>query len=120
MAVLKLLPEPASALSLGLAGHSRAGDRLLLIDGGDRGCGELLLLVLRQVRNEPAGSIIGILTSDPAAVIDIPAWCHLTGHRYHGRASPQPDAPFVVEIDHCPTPVDPDRPWHPLPRMENT
>lgn len=93
---------------------------MLLIDGGDLGCGELLMLVIRQVRGEPSGSVIGIVTTDPAADIDIPAWCHLTGHRYQGRASPQDDAAFVIELVHQPTPVDPDHPWHPLPQKENT
>lgn len=92
---------------------------MLLIDGGDLGCGELLLLVFRQVRAQPAGSIIGIVTTDPAAGIDIPAWCHLTGHHYRGRESPRPDAPFVVELVRQSTPVNPDRPWHPLPEREN-
>lgn len=92
---------------------------MLLIQGGDLGCGELLMLIARQVRAERAGSVIGILTTDPAAGIDISAWCHLTGHRYQGRASPRPDAPFLVELVHRATPVDPDRPWHPLPQKES-
>ncbi len=88
---------------------------MLLIEGGDLGCGELLMLVLRRIREQPIGSLVGIITTDPAADIDIPAWCHLTGHRYRGPASQEPDAPFVVELQHRSTPVDPDRPWHPLP-----
>lgn len=54
---------------------------MLLIDGGERGCGELLLLVLRQVRGEPAGSIIGILTSDPA--VELTGVQQFSGQRGH-------------------------------------
>ena len=50
---------------------------MLLIDGGDLACGELLLTIHRQVRDLTAGTVIGIVTSDPAAAIDIPAWLTL-------------------------------------------
>ncbi len=62
------------------------------IDGGDLGCGELLLLLARRIRLLPAGTLVALSTSDGAADIDLPAWCHLTGHTYHGRdpASPRP------------------------------
>jgi tRNA 2-thiouridine synthesizing protein A len=64
-----------------------AADDCHVIDGGDRACGELLMAILRQTRHMPGGTIIRILAEDPAAPIDIPAWCHLTGHRYQGQLS---------------------------------
>jgi tRNA 2-thiouridine synthesizing protein A len=95
------------------------GERpMMVIDGGDLACGELLLLVHRQIRDLPAGTTVGILTTDLAAEIDLPAWCHLTGHRYRGRSSPAGPIAFEL-VDHS-TPVHPDRPWHLLPSRENT
>lgn len=85
---------------------------MLLIDGGDLACGELLMAIHRRVRDLAGGTVVGIASSDPAAAIDIPAWCHLTGHRYHGPAATTDGAHFVVEIVQHPTPVDPERPWH--------
>ncbi len=84
---------------------------MLLIDGGDLGCGELLMAVHRQVRDLPAGTDISIATTDPAAAIDIPAWCHLTGHRYRGSAHADQAGPFIVTLVGQAHPVDPRRPW---------
>jgi tRNA 2-thiouridine synthesizing protein A len=36
----------------------------------------------RRIRDLPAGTIIHLIAWDPAASIDLPAWCHLTGHAY--------------------------------------
>ena len=54
----------------------------VIVDGGDKACGELLLVLARRLRPLPPGSVIRLVATDPAAVIDLPAWCHLTGHRY--------------------------------------
>lgn len=83
---------------------------MLLIEGGDVGCGELLLMIHRQVRDLAGGTFVAIATTDPAAPIDLPAWCHLTGHRYHGRAPSAEGEPFVVEVVRPASPVDPHRP----------
>lgn len=58
-----------------------------VVDGGDRACGELLLVLAARARQLPPGSRIRLLASDPAAPLDLPAWCHLTGHRYRGRGT---------------------------------
>ena len=60
---------------------------LEVVDGGDRGCGELLLVLAARSRTLAPGSMVRLLATDPAAPIDLPAWCHLTGHTYlgHGR-----------------------------------
>ena len=90
----------------------------LMIDCGDLACGELLMLVYRRVRSEPAGTTVGIITTDPAAPIDIPAWCHLTGHQYVGPAAEFPAGTYLVELTASARAVDPDRPWHPQPSSE--
>ena len=55
------------------------------VDGGDRGCGELLLVLAARSRTLGPGSRIRLVATDPAAPIDLPAWCHLTGHSYLGQ-----------------------------------
>lgn len=84
-----------------------------LIDGGDLACGELLTLVLRQTRHEPVGTQVAIVTTDPAAPIDIPAWCHLTGNRFLGP-DPERARAYLVELRHA-REVVPDRPWRLVP-----
>ncbi len=64
----------------------RAADRHL-IDGGDLGCGELLLKVAREVRQLPPGSLVELRTLDAGAPVEVPTWCRLTGHHYLGIIS---------------------------------
>jgi tRNA 2-thiouridine synthesizing protein A len=49
-------------------------------DGGDTGCGELLLDLLLFMRKQPAGAIVEVHALDPGAPLEIPAWCRLTKH----------------------------------------
>lgn len=69
-----------------------------VIDGGDRACGELLLAVLREIATMGQGTVVRIIAEDPAAPIDIPAWCHLTGHHYQGHASHQGRPAYDVRL----------------------
>jgi tRNA 2-thiouridine synthesizing protein A len=62
----------------------------VVIDGGDRACVTLILELRARISHLPAGTVIHLIASDPAASIDLRAWCHLTGHAYLGpvRAAP--------------------------------
>lgn len=53
-------------------------DGLPLFDGGDTGCGELLLDLLLFMKRQPAGAIVQVRALDPGAPREIPAWCRLT------------------------------------------
>ncbi len=48
-------------------------------DGGETGCGELLLDLMLFVRNHPSSTVV-LRAVDPGAPMEIPAWCRLTGH----------------------------------------
>ena len=56
----------------------------LVIDGGDRACGELLLILALPLRGQPVGAVVRLIATDPVAAIDLQYWCHLTGHGYLG------------------------------------
>lgn len=49
-------------------------------DGGDTGCGELLLDLLLFMKKQPADSTVKVRALDPGAPLEIPAWCRLTKH----------------------------------------
>ncbi|MCP9965313.1 hypothetical protein LUX57_09345 [Actinomadura madurae] len=52
--------------------------------------------------------MIHLIATDPAAPIDLPAWCHLTGHTYVG---PLPDAAaptYALRVSADPCPTEPD------------
>lgn len=49
-------------------------------DGGEDGCGEVLLELRIHVRSMAPETRLAILARDTGARIEIPAWCRLTGH----------------------------------------
>lgn len=57
-------------------------------DGGETGCGELLLDLLLFTRRQPPASVIEVRALDPGAPLEIPAWCRLTGHALLSAAHP--------------------------------
>jgi tRNA 2-thiouridine synthesizing protein A len=83
-----------------------------LVDGGDRACGELLLVLRERIATLRVGSRLRLVATDPAAVIDLPAWCHLTGHRYLG-AGLEPDGRPHYSLEVMPTAraTAPTNPW---------
>ncbi|WP_246663022.1 sulfurtransferase TusA family protein [Pseudolabrys sp. FHR47] len=46
-------------------------------NAGDLGCGELVLDLRKRLRAMP-GSVIKVISHDPGAIEDLPAWCRLT------------------------------------------
>ena len=58
----------------------RGDDTLPFFDGGETGCGELLLDLLLFMKRQPAESIVQVRALDPGAPLEIPAWCRLTKH----------------------------------------
>ena len=61
------------------------GDSLPLFDGGDAGCGELLLDLLLFMKQQPSGAVVRVRALDPGAPLEIPAWCRLTNHAITGE-----------------------------------
>ncbi|URN04886.1 sulfurtransferase TusA family protein [Actinomadura madurae] len=85
----------------------------VVIDGGDKSCVRLLLELRDHIAGLAPGTVIHLIATDPAAPIDLPAWCHLTGHTYVG---PLPDAvapTYALRVSADPCPTEPDSPWRP-------
>lgn len=55
-----------------------------VFDGGDMGCGELVMALAREMRGLAAGEPIEVRTTDPGADADLPAWARMAGHRFEG------------------------------------
>jgi tRNA 2-thiouridine synthesizing protein A len=49
-------------------------------DAGDMGCGELVMALRLRMNDLPAGAILKVTATDPAAPEDLPAWCRMSGH----------------------------------------
>lgn len=83
-----------------------------IIDGEDRACGELLMVLAARARGVAAGTHLRLVATDPAAVVDLPAWCWLTGHDYLGsgwQGDKRPHYDLRTASDARGT--DPARPW---------
>ena len=49
-------------------------------DGGDTGCGELLLDLLLFMKQQPSDCVVRVRALDSGAPLEIPAWCRVTKH----------------------------------------
>jgi tRNA 2-thiouridine synthesizing protein A len=57
----------------------------LVYDGGDLACGELLIELHRLLPRLATGQVLLLLSNDPAAPLDLRAWCALRGLHYLGE-----------------------------------
>ncbi len=53
-------------------------------------CPQPIIALARACVSAPPGTIIGLLSDDPAAQFDVPAWCRLKGMEFID-AAPAPD-----------------------------
>ncbi|MCB1098638.1 MAG: sulfurtransferase TusA family protein [Verrucomicrobiae bacterium] len=51
------------------------------LDGGETGCGELILELHLAMRKLESGSTLAVRALDEGAPVEIPAWCRLCQHR---------------------------------------
>lgn len=62
----------------------------ITMDERGRRCPMPVLALARACRQQPPGTIIAVIADDPAAELDIPAWCRIKGAEYLGE-EPAPD-----------------------------
>ena len=61
----------------------------LVLDCLGRPCPVPVLELARALLTLPPGTVVEVVSDDPAALVDIPAFCRLRGHTHLG-ARPQP------------------------------
>jgi tRNA 2-thiouridine synthesizing protein A len=83
----------------------------VVIDGGDRACVSLLLELRARIDGLPGGTMVHLIASDPAAPIDLPAWCHLTGHTYLGSVPATATPTYAMRTAARAAVTDPASPW---------
>lgn len=84
----------------------------LVVDGGDLLCVQLLMVLRRTIDGAPAGTVVHVIASDPAAPLDLPAWCHMTGHDYLGPVHGADRAVYALRLATASLASRPDAPWH--------
>jgi tRNA 2-thiouridine synthesizing protein A len=90
---------------------SASSDEPIRVDGGERRCVEVLLLLSRLIAGQPPGMLVHVTTGDPAASLDLPAWCHLTGHQYLGPLPEQPRPTYAIRVTGNARVTRDNRPW---------
>ncbi|MER7008884.1 sulfurtransferase TusA family protein [Dactylosporangium sp. NPDC000555] len=86
-----------------------------VFDGGDQLCVTLLLDLRRFITGLPAATMVHVIATDPAAPLDLPAWCHLTGHHYLGPV-PAQRFTYALRLAAATQPTAAANPWHPAQR----
>lgn len=49
-------------------------------DAGEMGCGQLAVELRRRIDEMSPGDTLEIISRDPGAPSDLPAWCRMTGN----------------------------------------
>lgn len=62
-----------------------------VVDNRGMLCAQGILRLMRAMLTVPPAGVVKILSTDPAAERDYPAWCRNTGHRFLGHRR-EPDA----------------------------
>jgi tRNA 2-thiouridine synthesizing protein A len=62
-----------------------------VVDNRGMLCAQGILRLMRAMVDVAPAAVVEVMSSDPAAEHDYPAWCRATGHRFLGHRR-QPDA----------------------------
>jgi len=82
----------------------------VVLDGGDRSCTALILELRAHIAQLGPGTVIHLISHDPAAPLDLAAWCHRTGHAYLGSV-PGATPTYALRTSAACRPTQPHSPW---------
>ncbi|GIH79262.1 sulfurtransferase TusA family protein [Planobispora longispora] len=82
-----------------------------VLDGGDRRCVQLLIELRRLTEALAPGTVVHLIATDPAAPIDLPAWCHLTRHAYLGALPGTARPTYALRVQAAVRETRADSPW---------
>lgn len=57
-----------------------------VIDARGRRCPVPIIELAKRFGDVPVGEVVAVLSDDPAAASDVPAWCRMRGQEYVGAA----------------------------------
>ena len=79
-------------------GRSEAGlvNPDLVLDCRGMLCPLPVIELARRIGEVGLGGIVAVVADDPAAAVDVPAWCRLRGHEYAGAGAPVHGAPAYL------------------------
>lgn len=59
----------------------------VVVDSLGRACPIPVIELARRITQAPVGGVVRVLADDPAARLDIPAWCEMRGHAFLGAGA---------------------------------
>ncbi|MGA5022000.1 sulfurtransferase TusA family protein [Streptomyces vinaceus] len=85
----------------------------ITVDGTGLLCVTLLLRLRKEIDGAEPDTVVHVVATDPAAPLDLPAWCYMTGHHYLGPVLNSADAPvYALRIAAGARPTRAGAPWH--------
>lgn len=79
----------------------------ITVDDAGLLCVTLPLRLRKQIEAAEPGTVVHVIATDPAAPLDLPAWCHMVGHYYLGPVpGDQPMHALRLAADARPTRPD--------------
>jgi TusA-related sulfurtransferase len=71
-------------------------DVTLTLDTRGTLCPLPIIELARHITDVPVGAVIAVLSDDPAARADVPAWCRMRGHDYIGARPADKATAYLV------------------------
>ncbi|MFG3133583.1 sulfurtransferase TusA family protein [Streptomyces tendae] len=84
----------------------------ITVDGTGLLCVALLLRLRKETEAAAPCTVVHVIATDPAAPLDLPAWCHMTGHDYLGPVPGHLPDRYALRLAAEATPTRPGAPWH--------
>jgi|GEM_PF-451224 len=85
----------------------------LTVDGTGLLCVALLLRLRAGIAGAEPGTVVHVIATDPAAPLDLPAWCHMIGHHYLGPVHDPDGTVYALQLSAGARATRPDAPWRP-------
>lgn len=77
-----------------MTGDERPGPPVdLELDGRGLVCPQPVIELARRISEVPPGGVVAIVATDPAARVDVAAWCRMTGQEFLGEDVADDGAP---------------------------
>ena len=83
-----------------------------VIDASGLQCIQLLLRLRAESGTLPAGTVVEVISTDPASVFDLPAWCHLIGHEHLRIQQGEGTYLHSIRLSDRPVVTRAGAPWH--------
>ncbi|MDT0467266.1 sulfurtransferase TusA family protein [Streptomyces gibsoniae] len=85
----------------------------ITVDGTGLLCVALLMRLRKEIHGAEPGTVVHVVATDPAAPLDLPAWCHMTGHHYLGPVLGDHRPVYALRLSANARPTKADTPWSP-------